>query len=209
MDAVRVLLFAVILIFPSWTWAQVSNAAPAPAATEERHEDHEALRGLMKKAAEALGTRNFDAIAPLLHKSFTVVTVDNRKLAGLDEFRSYWNGLFSGPNAVLKSIEVHPEADGLTEFLDADTGVTHGTSNDVYHFADGDTRTMKTRWTAVVEKEADGWKLVKVHFSASLLDNPVVDAAKAYAYKAAAGGLVIGLAIGGVVVALLKRKRTG
>jgi len=189
-------------------WAQSDNPSAAPARSEERAADHEALRALMKLAAEALNTRNFDLIAPHLHPSFTVVTVDNRKITSLDEFRTYWNGLFTGPGAVLKQIEARPEADALTEFLDADTGVTHGSSNDVYHFTDGEVRSMRSRWTVVVEKAPDGWKLAKAHFSANIMDNPVLDAAKSMLIKTALGTAVLGLALGALIMALVKRKRT-
>jgi len=202
-----VLLFVLALCCAGSSRAQSDTAPAAPAASEERSEDHEALRGLMKLATEALNTRNFDLIAPHLHPNFTVITVDNRKIASLDEFRTYWNGLFTGPGAMLKQIEARPEADALTEFLDADTGVTHGSSNDVYHFADGEVRTMSSRWTVVVEKMPDGWKLAKAHFSASILDNPILSAAKSMLYKTAAGAAVLGLVLGALIMALVKRKR--
>jgi ketosteroid isomerase-like protein len=208
MTGFRRWLFALLLVTPLLSPAQDTTTPAPPAATEERHADHEALRALMKNAVEALNTRNFDAIAPSLHKNFTVVTVDNRKVTGLDEFKSYWNSLFTGPGAVLTQIEARPQADELTQFLDADTGITHGSSSDVYHFSDGKVRTMNSRWTVVVEKDPDGWKIAKVHFSANLLDNPVLDAVKAGIYKAAIGGLLAGLIVGAGIVALLKRRRT-
>ena len=58
---------------------------------------------------------------------------------------------------------------------------------------------MTTSWTAVVKKDNNIWKLVKVHFSANILDNPVLD----YAAEAAKRSLLItGLsaAFGGILV---------
>ena len=66
---------------------------------------------------------------------------------------------------------------------------------------------MKTRWTAVVQKDKAVWKLVTVHFSADLLDNPVLDIAKSFAIKAALGGLVVGLLVGGGMMFLVGRQR--
>ena len=87
MTGFRRWLFALPLVTPLLSPAQDPTTPASPAVTEERHDDHEALRALMKKAVEALNTRNFDAIAPSLHKNFTIVTVDNRKFTGLDEFK--------------------------------------------------------------------------------------------------------------------------
>ncbi|QNM94766.1 YybH family protein [Chitinimonas koreensis] len=173
-------------------------------AQEDRHDDHEALRQILQRGATALNTRDFDAIAPLLHPRFTIVTVDNRKFTTLAEFKAYWNGLFEGEGRVLDRIEAKPVADALTEFLDEQTGVTHGTSSDVYHFRDGEVRTMQTRWTAVVAKDGGQWKLVKLHSSVGLFDNPLVAATREAAIRGAvlvgvallALGLLVGYALG-------------
>ena len=97
-------------------------------------------------------------------------------------------------------MEARPEADQPTTFLDDNSGVVYGKSNDRYTFMDGDVREMTSRWSAVVQKDAGTWKLVSVHFSANLLDNPVIDVAKDTARRMmiiiGVVGLVAGLAIG-------------
>jgi ketosteroid isomerase-like protein len=186
--------------------AIVLNSALAQAPAEERPADHAALREILAKGTEALNTGNFDAIASVLHPAFTIITVDNQKLVGLEPFREYWKGLFEGDKALLQKIEVHPEADELTRFVADNVGIVYGTSNDTYTFRDGAKRTMRTRWSAVLEKDGEAWKLVNVHFSASILDNPVVDIAKNRAMKLAAGTAVAGLLLGLLIMGFLRRK---
>jgi hypothetical protein len=157
--------------------------------------DHDALRNLRKEAAVALSTNNFDHLEPLLDKDFTITTVDNHKFTSLEDFKSYWVCLFGGTKPMLKSVEIDPTADALTNFLSPDIGIASGSSVDTYNFTDGDTRKMNTRWTAVVRRNADGWKLVMIHFSANLLDNPVLAAAKQKQCLFAAVGFGIGLLV--------------
>jgi len=176
-------------------------------AQEERKEDHEALRRIRETATKAINTNDFTLVAPILHDKFSIITVDGKKFTSLEAFRTYWGGLFTGDKHPLKKIEVDPQADALTEFISDTTGVVQGTSSDKYHFTDGDVLSMKTRWTAVLQKDKAGWKLVTVHFSADLLDNPVLDIAKSFATKAALGGLVVGLIVCGGVMFLLGRQR--
>jgi len=176
------------------------------ALAEERQADHDALRAMLSTATEALNSQNFDLVQPLLHENFTIITVDNQKFTTLDEFRTYWNGLFTGDIPLLQRIEVNAVTDDLTTFLDESTGVVHGTSLDTYHFSDVGVREMPTRWTAVVQKADGEWKLVKVHFSANLLDNPVLDAAKASTMKLAGLALLGGIFLGAVIVYLIKRR---
>ena len=180
--------------------------ATQASAQEERSQDHDQLRALLKRGAEALTTRQLDPMAPYLHPEFTLVTVDNRKLKGIAELQAYLSELFDGEKPLLKSMEVRPEADELTTFLDDDSGIVYGASNDRYTFSDGDVREMTSRWSAVMQKDGETWKLVSVHFSANLLDNPVIDAAKNTARRMMiiVGG--VGLAVGLTIGFLLRRR---
>jgi ketosteroid isomerase-like protein len=157
--------------------------------------DHDALRKLRTEATTALNANNFDQLSPLLDKNFTIITVDNHKFSNLADFKSYWEKLFSGDKAVLKSIEVDPKADALTEFLSPDVGIVYGTSADTYHFTDGDTRKMDNRWSAVVRKNSNEWKIVSIHFSANIFDNPVLTQAKKCAYWYGIAGIILGFVI--------------
>ena len=180
-------------------------ATPA-SAQEERHQDHEQLRALLTRGAEAMNTRRLDEITPYLHPDFTLITVDNRKLKGISELQTYWQELFDGETPLLKSVEIRPEADELTTFLDEDSGVVFGKSNDRYTFTDGDVRDMTSRWSAVVEKDGGTWKLVSVHFSANLLDNPVIAAVKSAAQRTTIMVGALGIALGLLVGVLLRRR---
>ena len=201
---VRELCFVLAIVIASPNaFAQAPTQAQQPA---DRPEDRAALRAILVKGAEALNTRNFDGITPSLHPAFTIVTVDNQKLVGIEQFKKYYQGLFEGPQAVLNKVEVRLAVDEATRFLSENTGVVYGTSRDTYHFKDGDTREMLTRWSAVTQKGDDGWKLVSAHFSANLLDNPVLEAAKSFAKKVSAGAAVAGIVVGALLMLLLRRR---
>lgn len=80
------------------------------------------------------------------------------------------------------------------------------TSDGRYTFKDGDVRQMKSRWSAVVQKDGDTWKLASVHFSTNLLDNPVLDAARKAVQKTALIAGAIGIAVGLAIGFLLRRR---
>ena len=85
--------------------------------------------------------------------------------------------------------------------------MSFGTSDDRYTFSDGEVRQMKSRWSAVVQKHDNAWKIVSVHFSASLFDNPVLDAAKQAVQKWALIAGALGIAIGLAIGLVLRRRR--
>lgn len=183
------------LIFPILMMALSSiNSSIA----DEREADHAALREIMKISSEALNTKNLELLKPILStQRFTITTVDSQKFESLEAFDSYWSALFEGEKALLKRIEVAPTADRLTEFVAENVGLVEGVSTETYHFTDGDVIPMQTRWSAVTIREGKDWKLASIHFSANILDNPLLDAAKQrmtqYIIAAALAGLVLGL----------------
>ncbi len=170
-------------------------AAPLQ-AVEPRHADHEALRGMLKTVTDALNTRDLDSLDPLFREKFSVVTVDQKRFTSLHELKKYFTAFFGGEHALLKSVEFRPQADELTDFVSPDVGIAHGTSKDLYHFADGDTREMASRWSAVVVKEKGAWKLASLHVGVDPMDNPILAAAKGAVGKAGVMGGLLGVLAG-------------
>ena len=177
------------------------------ALAEDHEADHNELRALLRTATDAMNTGNFDALRPLFYDKFSITTVDQELFTNLDNFKAYYEGLLKGGNAQLKSIVFHPEADALTEFVGDNIGLSHGTSTDTYTFADGDVRTMTSRWTATVYKGNGKWKILNLHIGTNLLDNPVTATLKGYVKKAAIVGGVGGLIIGLIIAWFLRGRR--
>jgi hypothetical protein len=166
------------------------------AFAQERQQDHEQLRAMLVTATEAMNSKNFAALTPLFYNKFSITTVDQKLFTNLADFRAYYEALYKGDNAPLKSIMFKPEADALTEFVGDNIGLSHGTSTDTYTFSDGDTRMMTSRWTATVFKDNGKWKILNLHIGTNLLDNPVVSSLKSYVYKAGFGAGIAGLIAG-------------
>ncbi len=184
------------------------TAQPATSPTaQDREKDHEELRALLRTAKEAVNAKNYDALKPLLHEKVSITTIDQKLLTGFDEFKKEFTALFTGDNAPLKSITFNPEADALTEFVGDNIGLSHGTSTDTYVFSDGDTRTMKSRWTATLIKDNGKWKILNLHIGANILDNPVTEAAKGYVSKVGIGAGLGGLVLGFLVAWFLRRRK--
>lgn len=158
--------------------------------------DHEALRDLLSKSTQALNEQKFDELRPLLDDKLTVITLDNKKYNSLEEFKAYWDSMFKGDKPTLKSVTIKPVADEKTFFPAPNVGIVDGTAEETYHFTDGDVKTIQTRWSAVVHKDNNQWKIMNIHFSGSILDNPVLTALKSYLYKIAGGSALIGLILG-------------
>ncbi len=181
----------------SWIFSlAVLAAVVIGVQAQDRKQDHDELRAMLKTVTEAMNSRNLETMAPLFHDKFSITTVDQQVFTNLTDFKAYFNGLFTGDKAPLKSITFNPAADALTEFVGAETGLARGASTDTYVFADGDTRVMTSRWTATLYKEGGKWKILSVHIGVNLLDNPVVTALKSRLYIVGIGAGIAGLLLG-------------
>ena len=79
-----------------------------------------------------------------------------------------------------------------------DVAIADGsTADEFYPIARGFFR-LDSRWSTTVVKNAGEWKIVSLHLSSNVFNNPLLDEIKAEIVKAGIGG-----AIGGLVVWLL------
>jgi ketosteroid isomerase-like protein len=171
---------------------------------EADHEIHQELRAVLATIQDAINSGNYDAMLPVISDSVRATTITQEVMSNRDEVSAYFKKWF-GPGGYLKKLDMHLTADALTELSpDKTWGIVRGSGIENYTLADGRQYPMKTRWTAVLVKEADGkWRLRAIHIGTNFLDNPVLDDAKhaVVRYAAIAGviGLVLGILIGFLV----------
>ena len=176
------------------------------ASAEERQVDHDALRLMLKTGAEALSSRNIDALGPILNDTFFITTIDQKTFSDLEQFKSYYEQFFTGDKAPLKSIAFHPVANIKTVFITENTGICYGTSDDTYVFKSGKSKQMNTKWTAMVVKSTDGWKLVNLHLGVNVLDNPLLQGLHKKLCVFAGAGVVAGLVIAWLLCFFRRKK---
>lgn len=173
-------------------------------AQEADHEIHQELRAVLTTVQNAINSGNYDAMLPVISDSVRATTITQEVMSNRAEVSAYFKRWF-GPGGFLKKLDMHFNADTLTELSpDKTWGLVRGSGIENYTLADGRQYAMKTRWTAVLTKEADGkWRLRAIHIGTNFLDNPILDDAKhavvKYASIAGVVGIVLGLLIGFLV----------
>lgn len=177
-------------------------------AQEADHEIHQELRAVLNTIQTSINSGNYDAMLPVVSDSIRATTITQEVMSNRDEVSAYFKKWF-GPGGYLKKLDMHFTADALTELSpDKTWGIVRGSGVENYTLADGRQYPMKTRWTAVLAKEADGkWRLRAIHIGTNFLDNPVLDDAKHAVVRYAAIAAVIALALGVLVGFLWGRRK--
>ena len=153
-------------------------------------------------ALDALNNRDFTSIEPYLHPAFTITTVDNQIFHTVSEFEAYWNEQFTGP---IERLTMSLEGDTIRTFLSPEIEVASGEALSTFYFRDGNEEMMPLRWTAVLQKVQNTWTIQSLHFSANLLDNPVLNYAEKRGNFMAVGTSVAGVLVGSLLMFLLRR----
>jgi ketosteroid isomerase-like protein len=173
-------------------------SCPAFAEEEADHAIHEELRAVLTTVQAAINSARFDDMLPVVSEQIRATTINQEVMSNRAEVSAYFNRWF-GPGGYLKKLHMELKPDALTELSEDKTwGVARGNGIETYTLSDGRVFDMKTRWTAIMWKEADGkWRLRAIHIGTDFLDNPILTAAKDAAVKvgvgAAGGGLLAGL----------------
>jgi ketosteroid isomerase-like protein len=169
--------------------------------------DHEELRALLKTFTQAFNSRQIEPLVPYLHKDFTVTMVTQDLITTPQDMRTYLDNKFTGPTALLKDVQIQPEPDIPTVFIQGRIGINRGGSTDTYTLRDGRVFVLKTRWTGTAIKEGGRWKVLNAHIGVNFVDNPVLDAVDKLKWVWAAVAGAIGLAVGVLGTLLLKRRK--
>lgn len=149
----------------------------------------------------AINNGKFDDMLPVVSEEIRATPITQEVISKREEVPAYFKRWF-GPGGFLKSLNMRLTADALTELSDDKTwGLVRGSGLEHYTLADGRIYDMKTRWTAVLQKEADGkWRLRGIHIGTDFLDNPILDDAKNKLWKlglaGGGGGLLVGAILG-------------
>ncbi|MEJ2111621.1 MAG: nuclear transport factor 2 family protein [Acidobacteriota bacterium] len=166
--------------------------------------EHDALRRLRAEVTQAINDQNFDQLGNYLAEEFVFTAVDQTVLTDLASMKEFYDRMLKGDDSLVSSLQIEPEAEILTRFIDANTGYCYGTSSDTYTVRSNDrTITIPSRWTALVVKENGQWKIKAVHAGVNFIDNPLIDRLKMLTWRnlsiAALIGILLGLGIGFLV----------
>jgi ketosteroid isomerase-like protein len=154
--------------------ANLSYAADMVPNVEAKHQ---ALRVLKQNVVDSLNRQDIDTLLTYFSEPFAFTTVTQEVLTSKETVKDFYHRMLVSDDSPIKTFTVEPEADILTYFLNDNIGYCYGTSKDSYTLRrNGRTIGMKSRWTAVVVKENNQWKISVVHLGVDFTNNPILDA---------------------------------
>ena len=172
---------------------------------------HQELRGLLQGIETAINTEKYGDLKQYFDVKLHVTTINQNVITTPEGIDAYFKEWF-GEGGYLKKLDIQLNADELTQLYgdpaNPNWGLVYGNGVEKYKLTDGRDLDMKTRWTATVTKGDDGkWRIMALHIGTNFYDNPIFLAVKDATQYYAAGGLLIGLLLGALGMAFLRRKK--
>jgi ketosteroid isomerase-like protein len=186
-------LIAAICLLIGSAWAQ----QPDP-----RAEDRKQLRAMLAEFEAAINAQSIDRMIAEMDDNVTVIWLNAEVSRGKDEVRAYYGRMVGHEKAILKKYLTKATIGAPAKFY-GDVAIAEGsTADEFYPIARGPFM-LDSRWSTTVVKNAGGeWKIVLLHLSSNVFNNPLLDEVKADIVKGAAGGFVAGLMLMYVVMRL-------
>ena len=177
----------------------------APVLAEGEDADHEALRALKGIYETAVMENKLDRLEPHLHPQFTAVMLTGETVGGYAELTAYWSKMreLIGEGGTY-SFELEPD----TSLIFGDIALSTGKSAETVVTDSGDSFRFDSGWTAVSQRTADGWKLLRVQGTMDPITNEfVAKGVQAASMTFGGGGLALGLVLGVILRSLIGRKK--
>lgn len=147
------------------------------AETDPYAADRERMRAMLADVEAALNAHDFGQAARHLDENGVIVYYNAEVTQGHEEGIRYFNRMLKDAAAVVKEYSVTSEVSAPAVFH-GDTAVAYGTTEEHFKLADGLEFVLNGRWSTTLQKKQDSWKIIALHFSSNLFDNPLLNNAK-------------------------------
>ena len=147
------------------------------AETDPYAADRERMRAMLADVEAALNAHDFSQAASHLDENGVIVYYNAEVTQGHDEGIRYFNRMLKDAAAVVKDYSVTGEVSAPAVFH-GNTAVAYGTTEEHFKLAEGLEFVLHGRWSVTLQKNQDSWKIIALHFSSNLFDNPLLNNAK-------------------------------
>jgi ketosteroid isomerase-like protein len=166
---------------------------------------HDEIRAMRDRAIAAFQARDVEALFAELDDRVIFTAMNNETVTGKEALTAYYAKMMDGSAGLVSDLQVAFETDALATLLAGNqAAVASGSVVAAFKMRAGLEFSVPLRWTATLSRDSGAWKIVALHFSANIFDNPIDSALRSYLWLMLAAALAVGLVAG-----LVLRRRRG
>ena len=166
---------------------------------------HDEIRAMRDRAIAAFEARDVAELFAELDDRVIFTAMNNETVTGKEALTAYYAKMMDGSAGLVSDLQVAFETDALATLLAGNqAAVASGSVVAAFKMRAGLEFSVPLRWTATLSRDSGAWKIVALHFSANIFDNPIDSALRSYLWLMLAAALAVGLVAG-----LVLRRRRG
>lgn len=203
------ILIVVLITFGSINLKTTAYAQTARPMQKVIESDLDKVKQTLSQANEAINLKDINKLSSHFTKEFTLINLENKKIAPLQSFLDYFDALFNGDKATVKNLVINIQIDPEPIYLDKKIAIIQGSANEAFTYYKGKNQILHTRWTAVLEKNSlnkHEWQISAMHHSSGITKSMINDV-QSQILKTALGGLVVGLVLGMLFISLPRKNK--
>ena len=163
------------------------------AADADPHaEDRRPLLHLMAEVETGINEQNIDRMLAQMDDNATVTWLKAELSRGKADIKAYYQRMVGGEGAILKKYLTKAKLGALAKFY-GDITVADGTTADEFFPWTRGVFKFNSTWSGTMAKVDGQWKLVSLHLSTNVFNNPLLDEYKAMLWYIGLGAFGAGL----------------
>jgi hypothetical protein len=166
--------------------------SPCFAQEDDHSADREAMLEILGDIESSLNTRDVSLMLKHLHPEVIVTYQNGEATQGHDGLREYYTRMMEGGSAIVKEYSTVATV-GAPAVFHGDTAAAFGKSVDSFVLVGGLEFALDSNWSTAMHKQDGQWRVISLHFSTNVFDNPILNNAKRLNWIAGGGGLLLGL----------------
>jgi ketosteroid isomerase-like protein len=172
---------------------------------DPRGDDRKRLRAMLAEFEAAINAQSIERMVAQMDDNVTVIWLNAEVSRGKDEVKAYYGRMVGHDKAILKKYLTKATLGAPAKFY-GDIAIPDGAAADEFYPIARGFFTLDSRWSSTMVKNAGEWKIVSLHLSSNVFNNPLLDEIKADIVKAAVVGFVVGLVLMYLIMWLMRRR---
>ena len=144
------------------------------AQDDSRTADREALLLILGGIEDALNAQDLSQALEYLDENIIITYQDSTVTQGHDGATEYYNRMMEGAAAIVTEFSTVATV-GAPAIFHGDTAIAYGTNVDRYVLAAGMEIDLNANWSMSARNVGGEWKVIALHFSTDLFDNPLLN----------------------------------
>ncbi|MDH3762397.1 MAG: nuclear transport factor 2 family protein [Gammaproteobacteria bacterium] len=152
------------------------------------------MLSILDDLKQALNAHDFAKAAMHLDENGVITYYNAEVTQGHEQGQAYFDRMLKDSAAVVKEYSLTGDISAPAVFHGS-TAVAYGTTEEHFKLAEGLEFVLHGRWTTTLQKKDGSWKIIALHFSSNLFDNPLLNNAKRLTWILAAVAFFAGLLV--------------